>query len=94
MAAAWEERAALGEGETFYCPSVPFSKNQSSRTRRPAQTEGRGSAQRRGAAQMGQTPPAPGPPCPPQISCLRPLVLKEIGICFSLQRSQLLLSSD
>ena len=92
-AVAWG-RGALGEGETFYRPFVPFSKNQSSRTPEASPDRGERKCTEQGSAQMGQAPPTPGPPCPPQDQLSEATVLEELGICFSLQRSQLLLSSD
>lgn len=90
-----QERGALGEGESLLCPSLPLLQE-------PELLDPRGPPRQRGEEvhRVGEHTDGTGTPTPPQDllpswdQLSEMAVLKEIGIYFSLQLGQLLLSSD
>lgn len=91
----WGERGALEEGESLLCLSLSLLQE-------PELLDPQGPPRQRGEEvhRVGEHTDGTGTPTPLQDllpsrdQLSETAVLKEIGICFSLQRGQLLLSSD
>lgn len=61
----WEERGALGEGETLLCPPLPLLQEPEILDPEAHPDRGERKCTELGSTQMGQAPPTPGPPALP-----------------------------